>query len=89
MAFHLTKLALLFMMNMQFNSVIQSTLNELAKLRYPLTTDGHGNQQSSRLYCFDWQLPYKSIARIVMEYGRKQPAHRLAVHALQTVFPCR
>jgi hypothetical protein len=69
--------------------------NRLAKLRFSVATDGKGSQQNFNLYCFDWQLPYQKIARIVLEYGRKQPqfgqrpAQELAMRALQTTFPCR
>lgn len=68
--------------------------NELAKLRYALSTEGRGNQQSFNLYCFDWQLPYQKIARIVLEFGQREsrylqrPAHELAIRALQTTYPC-
>ena len=67
----------------------------LAKLRYSLLTDGRGNRHDLGLYCFDWQLSYQKIARIVLEFGRsnpaylQQPAHKLAIRALQTAFPCR
>jgi len=69
--------------------------NDLAKLRYSLITDGRGNRHDISLYCFDWQLSYQEIARIVLEFGRNnpvylpQPAHKLAIRALQTAFPCR
>lgn len=68
--------------------------NELAKLRYSLSTNGRGNQHSFNLYCFDWQLPYQKIARIVTEFGQhaprywRRPAHELALRALQTTYPC-
>lgn len=69
--------------------------NKLAKLRFAAATDGNGDQKNFNLYCFDWQLPYQKIARIVLEYGHKQPQYRqrpaqeLAMRALQTTFPCR
>jgi len=69
--------------------------NNQAKLRYSLMTDGRGDRHDLSLYCFDWQLSYQKIARIVLEFGRKkpvylqQPAHKLAIRALQTAFPCR
>jgi len=69
--------------------------NEQAKLRYSLLTDGRVNRHGFGLYCFDWQLSYQKIARIVLEFGRsnpvymQQPAHKLAIRALQTAFPCR
>jgi hypothetical protein len=69
--------------------------NELAKLRFSVATEGRGNQQNFNLYCFNWQLSYHKIARIVLEFGRNQPqyqqrpAHELALRALQTTFPCR
>lgn len=69
--------------------------NELARLRFSLATEGRGNLRAFRLYCFDWQAPYKRIAQIVLEFGRKQPhylqrpAHELAMRALQTAYPCR
>jgi hypothetical protein len=68
--------------------------NQLAKLRFSLSTDGRGNQHRFNLYCFDWQLPYQKIARIVLEYGQNEPrywqrpAHELALRALQTRYPC-
>ncbi len=66
-----------------------------AKLRYSLLTGGRGNRHDLGLYCFDWQLSYQKIAQIVLEFGRsnpvylQQPAHKLAIRALQTAFPCR
>ncbi len=69
--------------------------NDQAKLRYSLVTDGRGNRHDLSLYCFDWQLSYQKIARIVLEFGRnnpvylQQPAHKLAIRALQNAFPCR
>jgi Rap1a immunity proteins len=69
--------------------------NELAKLRYALTTEGRGAQPKFRLYCFDWQRPYKTFAKIVVNFGRsqpiylQQPAHKLVMRALQAAFPCR
>ncbi len=69
--------------------------NAQAKLRYSLMTDGRGNRHDLALYCFDWQLSYQKIARIVLAFGRsnpvylQQPAHKLAIRALQAAFPCR
>ncbi len=69
--------------------------NDRAKLRYSLLTEGRANRHDFGLYCFDWQLSYQKVARIVMEFGRsnpvylQQPAHKLAIRALQTAFPCR
>jgi hypothetical protein len=83
---------------MAFLGGIMSTAqhaNELAKLRYSLATDGRGNQHDFNLYCFDWQLPYQKIARIVLQFGHNEPrylqrpAHELAIRALQMAFPCR
>ncbi|MCF6336740.1 MAG: hypothetical protein L3J84_02130 [Gammaproteobacteria bacterium] len=69
--------------------------NEQAKLRYSLLTNGRANRHDFGLYCFDWLLSYQKIAHIVLEFGRsnpaylQQPAHKLAIRALQTAFPCR
>lgn len=73
--------------------------NELAKLRYSLASGGRGDQHAFNIYCFDWQLPYAKIARIVVAYAQtssreypsllNQPAHKLALQALQSAFPCR
>ncbi len=69
--------------------------NELAKLRYSQASNGRGDQHRFNLYCFDWQLPYQKIARIVLAFGRskprylQRPAHELVIHALQKAFPCR
>jgi len=69
--------------------------NDRAKLRYSLLTDGRSNRHDFGLYCFDWQLSYQKVAQIVLEFGSnnpmylQQPAHKLALHALQAAFPCR
>jgi hypothetical protein len=73
--------------------------NELAKLRYSLASGGRGDQRAFNIYCFDWQLPYAKIARILVAYAKtssrehpgllNQPAHKLALQALQSAFPCR
>ncbi len=69
--------------------------NDRAKLRYSLITEGRGNWQDFGLYCFDWQLSYQKVAHIVLEFGSnnpaylRQPAHKMAIRALQTAFPCR
>jgi len=68
--------------------------NELARLRYSVATGGRGEQRDFKLYCFDWQIPYKKVAQIVLAFARNQPhylqgsAHKLTIRALQTAFPC-
>ena len=69
--------------------------NDLAKLRYAQATSGRGDQHRFNLYCFDWQLPYQKIARIVLQFGSNEPkylsrpANELAIRALQKAYPCR
>ncbi len=69
--------------------------DSLAELRFALTTQGKGNFPKFRIYCIDWNIQYQKAARIVLNFARQnpselgEPAHRLALKALQNAFPCR
>ena len=69
--------------------------NERAKLQFSLATEGRGNQATFNLYCFNWQLSYQKITRIVLNFAHNNPeylqgpAQDMVMRALQNAFPCR
>ena len=69
--------------------------NERAKLQFSLATEGRGNQATFNLYCFNWQLSYQKITRIVLNFAHsnpgylQRPAQDMVIRALQSAFPCR
>jgi hypothetical protein len=69
--------------------------NERARLQFSLATEGQGNQAAFNLYCFNWQLSYQQITRIVLNYAHKnpgylqRPAQDMVMRALQNAFPCQ
>ena len=83
---------------MAFLSGVISTAeqaNRQAKLRLAIATKGQGSQADFNLYCFDWQLPYKRVAQLLIAHARdnrqllSRPAQQLVLEALQQAFPCR
>lgn len=68
--------------------------NELARLRFAVATGGQATEKAFALYCFDWQLPYDRLARLILDYAKhnprllQRPAQELALRALQAAFPC-
>lgn len=68
--------------------------NERAKLRFAVATGGHATENAFTLYCFDWQMPYVRIARLILDFAKhnpgllQRPAQELALRALQSKFPC-
>ncbi len=69
--------------------------NSLAELRYAQATKGKANFPKLGAYCIDWNVQYQKAARIVLKFAQqnpeelREPAHKLALHALQSAFPCR
>lgn len=69
--------------------------NELARLRFAVATGGHATEKTFTLYCFDWQLPYGQVARLILDFAKhnpgqlQRPAPEFALRALQAAFPCR
>lgn len=69
--------------------------NELARLRFAVASGGHATEKPFTLYCFDWQLPYGKVARLILDFAKhnpgllQRPAQELALRALQTAFPCK
>ena len=67
----------------------------LAELRYAQAIQGKTNFPKLRTYCVDWNVQYQKAARIVLKFAQqnpeelREPAHKLALHALQSAFPCR
>ncbi len=67
----------------------------LAELRFAQATEGETNLPKFRTYCIDWNIQYQKAARIVLNFARQnlnelgEPAHKLALRALQNAFPCR
>ncbi len=69
--------------------------DSLAELRYAQATQGKPNFPKLKTYCIDWNVQYQKAARIVLNFARQNPekvresAHKLALHALQSAYPCR
>ena len=69
--------------------------NERARLQFSLATEGRGNQTTFNLYCFNWQLSYQKITRIVLSFAQnnpgylQRPAQDMVMRALQNAFPCQ
>ena len=70
----------------------------LSELRYAQATSKvEDPKQLSpfRKSCIDWNTQYQKAARIVLNFARQhrdelgEPAHKLALRALQNAFPCR
>ena len=67
----------------------------LTELRYIQAVRGKANFPKLVMYCIDWNIQYQKAARIVLKFAQqnpkelRQPAHKLALHALQSAFPCR
>jgi len=67
----------------------------LAELRYAQAIRGKANFPKLGIYCIDWNIQYQKAARIVLKFAQQnpeelgKPAQKLALHALQSAFPCR
>jgi hypothetical protein len=68
--------------------------NDLARLRFAVATGGQATAKPFKLYCFDWEMSYGHVARLIIDYAKRhpqqlrRPAGELALRALQSAFPC-